>query len=272
MENEQKQKRTRKSKILIFAFIATFLVSIGVLVCIEVWWKDVKYIDIAKIIFSNLASIFGISALWEIFGNINLMKEFSKELRRAENINKSGIIDYYNSFYGDIDWNKELQNVKELTIVLIYGEKLFYAKAKELTNFAKNVKNKLTIIFPDWTNETVIKNLTEKYSSSPKEVIEHIKSSAGAFLSIKAKIKCYNKVPSFSYYYFGDSFIVSPYFNESTDKSQPIPAFKLNDNTFVDKSFYDGCKNDLEKIISASRDIIQDEANNCLQKFKNKLE
>lgn len=257
---EKSKSRSPKIWWLIGVYIILFVLLIVAIVLLETIGTNWGGATVLKIIFSNLASIFGIGAVWEIYGKKNLLKDFSDELKRAENINKSGFINYFNSF-ADINWEKELKGMKDLCAVFIFGRD-WARKVRKVLPSMESV-----IILPNYNDEGVVLSIKKKFRlrKSNEEITRELESCVGNFLSLNAEVKLYDNIPSFSYYRTANMMIVSPYFNEPTSKGINVPAFQLLKPMKNEDNFFDECADDLNEIIKVSHAMTQEQKDRALK-------
>lgn len=269
-----KQKNKSRKILIIIVFAVLFVISVSLIVLCELFWEGCVVAEIAKIVSSNFASVFGIGAIWELLNIEKIVKDVSEDIKNAEDIKKSGITEYQDSF-NSINWESELKNVNTLVAVFIFGAHWVQDNEKIL----KEIKH-LTIILPDYKIDDVCHDISvklnhreEEVENNKEKVRERLKESIGKFLQLGANIKLYNKLPSFSYYLFGSNLIASPYYNEPTYRGADLPVFKLMKNESKNSNnFYSICKRDLNNIKKVSRTLEESEKNELLNSCTNLLE
>lgn len=152
-----------RTKLLTCIFIILYLSFTVLAFLIDDWWGSEKYIYKNMIInvLNMLASVFGLSAAWEII----CKRSFSREILNlggvADNYIDSGINSVYKRFK-DINWSNELKNVKEFTVFSSYGYTWRNQNRQLLEKLGKYAK--FTVILPDYRDDKVVYELDKRFS------------------------------------------------------------------------------------------------------------
>jgi hypothetical protein len=199
----------------------------------------------------SLASIFGVAAIWELYSK----KQFADEILKISGVSKSlvdsGVEQIFTKF-DDINWEKELKNVKELKIVFVYGRTFINKNRQTLSDYAKKID--IVVILPDYSNDAIVDYYNRQYkygnyTSGPhklESVKDKIIESSDDLIRMGIKVRYYGNTLKATYYLYGDKCVFAP-FNHS-DNKHSVPAIKSN----VGGGFYDFCKSEIDGIFANS--------------------
>jgi len=122
-----------------------------------------------------------------------------------------------------VDWSALFAGARKLDILFAYGRTWRHSRLVDLTAFARTPNNRLRVVLPDPGNESVVSDLSRRFSCAPAELQGRIREAAGHFLSFKdlpdskAEIAVwyYPFAPTYTLYRFDDSAVVALYSHRS---------------------------------------------------------
>lgn len=249
------QDNNLRTRLLTCIFIILCLSFTVLAFFIDDWWGSEKYIYKNMIInvLNMLASIFGLSAAWEII----CKRSFSREILNlggvADNYIDSGITCVYKRFK-DINWSNELKNTKEFTVFFSYGYTWRNQYRQSLEKLGKDAK--FTVILPDYRDDNVVYELDKRFgygefsSEDDKKLSmsKTIESAAIDFENMGATVKLYNGTICTTYYLIDDMCIYAPF--KHNKKKVDVPAIKCQRGGH----FFEFCYDDLWAIFKEAKD------------------
>lgn len=242
-------KNSTRTKLLSSAFIIICLALIIIGLLINDLWvvENNIYKSILLTVCSTAASIFGLSAAWEIV----CKRSFSREILNlggvTDNYINSGIEHVYERFK-DINWQIELRGVKDFTIFLSYGYTWRNYNRQILETVGKNAN--FTVILPDYRNSEIVNQLEKRFytgkypiENEPKSSLaDAIKTAVYDFKSMGATVKLYDGTICSTYYLIDNKCIFAPFKHDT--KKIDVPAIKCTNGG----KFFEFCKNDINAI------------------------
>jgi len=230
---------------------------------IDDFWITTNYIfykNIVLIILPTIASIVGVSAVWEIFGKRSFSREVLNLANVSDNLIDSGIIYVYKDFK-NIDWNEELRGVNKLIMFFTYGNTFRNQNKQVLESFSAKNKD-WTVVLPNFNDKKIIDELDRRFCygtydpRGEKESVEkQIQKAIRDFIEMGAKIKLYNGTICSSYYLMDEICIFAP-FKHGYPKSY-VPAFKCSNKLCSNGTLVEFCFDDMSRILENSIDYIE---------------
>lgn len=248
-------KNNVRTKLLSLIFVCCCLLLLVIAFLVNYFWTVQGNIvkDLITNICISVASILGLSAAWEIVCKRSFAREVLELSNVSNNYIDSGIVHVYKSFK-NIEWEKELDGVKNFTVFLCYGYTWRRQNEKILEYFAG--KNNFIVVLPNYMDAKLVDELDRRfsygiYSSKSNEhqsVMIKIEDAAKAFSKMGAEVKLHTGTLCSSYYFMDEKCIFVPYRNciEQID----VPAIKSNS----DGSFFAFCTNDMKRILENAQD------------------
>lgn len=218
----------------------------------------VTYLVIINI-FTALASIFGVSAVWEAFSKKSFAKEILDLANVSENYIKSGITTVYSDFT-DIEWSKKFKYSKDVTIFFAYGSG-WRSENRKLLNSLKLNNANITVILPNFDNDELMDILNrrfnyDKYAKSEeykaKSIKEEINMAIKDFKKYNASIKLYDYDITTTYYLIDNVCIFAP-FNHSEEKGH-VPAIECEKGG----EWFEFCEYDIKEILKSAKELQHD--------------
>lgn len=241
-------KSTKKRKFR-WSPIIWLLVAIACLaleVVLELLWKNGGNLQkFFCILLSNIASILGVSSVWDWVEKNKFSRDLMKEYKMADSVIDSGIYEYCQN-YTEVQWGEEIRNVTSLTACLTFGENWLEDNSSYLYDFTMK-KGELKIILPDYTCNDVIRSIEIKYPKKKGRVKDTIKESIEKAKECGAQIYLYSGVLNASYFQLDGRYFISLYAHNNSARTK-VPIIKLKDGYFSEF-----CKCDLDRIIEKSK-------------------
>lgn len=205
-----------------FIFIIVALALITLSVVMNKYWGDDDWTHIVVPIVSTIASIFGLSAVWELLAKYSFAKQIVALANISANIQTSGIVQYTNNFK-DINWDDELKHTKNLYVVVTYADTWRNQNCERLKKFVAS-GGKIKIALPNVENSTLMEEYDRRYNFSKGETIKKVQNAEKEFEKIKAEIYHYGNAILNSFYFMDNYAVMAP-FNHSKTRDF-VPAIK----------------------------------------------
>ena len=253
-------KRKNRSKTWIRALSCVILLLIGVIaaVAIDYFWGDIENIWVA-IMFElafTVITVFGVSGLWEVLGKRAFAEEVLELAGVASDIQKSGIIAFYENFT-DIKWSEIFDGAKKVSLMFTYAYSWRSNNRQELKDISAKKGSQLIVVLPDYKISEVCdmcdrdflygKYAEEGSENAQKSTESEIKKAIEDLKKLNANVYLYQGNLKTTYYFFDDKCIIAP-FKHGKDK-YCVPAILCREGG----TLYEFCKKDLEQAIKKSR-------------------
>ena len=232
-------------------FALVYCQSLG---CIK---ENIFYL-IAINVLPAIASILGVSAVWEAFSKRSFAKEIIELNKVSNSYEKSGIIAVYDAF-SEINWEEKFKYAKEVTIFFSYGSSWRSENRKSLQHLKKS-NAKINVIFPNYKDDDIINNLNRRFQFSEyakkdsayknKSVRSEIEQAIQDFENkYKAKIFLYDGTIVSSYYLIDETCIFAPFHHSKEQLTVPAIECKKGGTWFT------YCENDIKEIMKNSKEV-----------------
>lgn len=234
------KKGNKTKNLLAWILVVVTLVLLLIVTIIQLEFSFWEGTNIVVPILSTIASITGVSTVWEFFAKYNFARQIVALVGISSNIEESGIFECVSDFK-KINWDEEVRNTKNLYIVITHATTWRNQNREILCKFVANGGH-IHVSLPNTDNNELMKEYDVRYeyrSGTTKDKVEEAKQD---FINIGAEVSIYNKSIQTSYYYMDDHAIMVP-FNHLKNKGT-VPALKAQ----KDGVLYEFIKNDIESI------------------------
>ena len=248
----------RAAMFLIFCLIC-LLVNFALAYCQSLgYFRENVFYLIAINVLPAIASILGVSAVWEAFSKRSFAKEIIELSKVSNSYESSGIINVYDSF-NRIKWEEKFKHAKNVTIFFSYGSSWRSENRKSLRELADNNAN-ITVVLPDYNDESIIRNLNSRFQYdefakdgseyATKSVKDEIKRAKQDFIQkYNAKVYLYKGTITSSYYLIDELCIYAPFHHSKEHLT--VPAIECK----IDGTWYNYCKRDIDEILKNSIEV-----------------
>ncbi len=191
---------------------------------------------------STIASITGLSAVWEFFAKYNFAKQMVELVGISTNISESGIFECISDFKA-IKWRQELEGTKNLRIVVTHATTWRNQNREVLQDFITN-GGKIFVSLPNSKNKDLMAEYDRRYEYDKGTTKRKVEEAVNDFTKIGAIVSVYDKSIQTSYYYMDQHAIMVP-FNHLKAKGF-VPAIKAISNG----DLYKFVQNDIRSIFN----------------------
>jgi len=198
-----------------------------------------------KLILQNFGAILIATGLLTIFWDVRIKRAFLDEVLEkvgvAKEIELAGITNINRMFYS-VNWDELFENASKLDLFFAYARTWKNSNIERIKKIAQDKDSRIRVILPDYSDKTILKELTHRFRSNEEELISSIKETESFFIDLKSRyckseisIWLLSTVPYFSYYRFDNKIIITLYSHrrESTPVNVPVIICKSG-GTFFD--------------------------------------
>ncbi len=246
--------------------LSVLLVIVGILFLIpDKYYSSIEIMDLILSILHELGAILiatGIVALiWELIAKRSFFEEIMEKIELADQIRDSGLVKITTGSYREIDWPDLFRNVKELDMCFAYARTWRHINTLYLQDVALRSDAVLRIIIPDPENAEVMRELSQRFETTPEELVTRVNEAINELNSIfhncKAKYSLWylTTTPIFSFYRFDDTIILALY--KHGKNREQIPVFQFTRG------------GDLYKFVESELNTILDEKNGLAKQITN---
>lgn len=168
-------------------------------------------LSILSNMFSSIASITGVSALWEIVSKKSFLDELGNILNVKYQLIDSGIEKIVFSNDNDFDWQEEFANAKEITIISCHGD--FLADSyKSCFNQVLSCGGNIKYFLPDYGDDLLIQELSRRHNK-PNFKSDIIRAET----ELKKKYENYFTEGQFNIFYYKNTLCTVYYIIQKKD-------------------------------------------------------
>lgn len=198
---------------------------------LSVCWKPGNaWPSIVVSIINSFATLFGISAIWELIVKVKFAQKILELAKISVNLKDSGIIQYTNNFEEDISWKEELSHTKKLVAVFTYAATWRHHNIETIKNFLAQ-GGEIEVFLPDNSKNDNMSFLDKRFKYKKGQTKDKIQEAIDFFNNLKKElapqgiiIQLYPQTFRNSYYLMDDDAIMAT-FNHSEDRGC-ISVFK----------------------------------------------
>lgn len=221
---------------ILVAFIGALLIVLSVTVSEITEPFNSLLRDFGSVIIASVS----IAVIWDFVSRRTFLKEVLSVTKLAEDIDETGLIGISPKWHGQINWPELFSRAKVLKVFFMYGNTWRNSNREYITKFAKKAGTKAIIVFPDYENQELMKQICLEVEYTPEKLTRHIKDAEVDFKEMfgnKNKLSIWHTsvFPIYSYYGFDHTSIVTFY---SLDRKKvEVPTLMINNSGSLDKFF-----------------------------------
>ena len=140
-------------------------------------------------ILTNVGSFFLASVVlgvvFEVWQKKTFLEEVFAEAKIVEQIRAAGLIGYSPGFYETVDWSALFAKSTSLDIFFAYGATWRNIHQQQLEQLVSRNGARLRVVLPDPTNETVLKEMSSRFSLPEAELVRRIEEAIGFFKDLE---------------------------------------------------------------------------------------
>lgn len=240
------------------ALYSALVALVGVVI---LWWvTDAHWFDehtTAKAVCEQIGGLLittgGLALLWDLRGKREIIQEVLAKTGVGTDIATTGI-KHASMDWRVVPWTDLIKRSREIDVFIAYGSTWLSTHSTELTEFAKDRRNKLRYILPDPDDSLAMSVLAERFEYTQEIIASKVRESASAVAKISragnADIRVWYRsgAPTYTCYRFDDTVVVTLYRHEIGRGA--IPTLMLKEGTFQD--FFVA---ELDAVVSQGREV-----------------
>ena len=212
-----------------------------------------KFFIVNNILLS-LANILLFTGAWNALHSTPTTEEILEAAQMPKDFQDSGIVRIYETFT-EIEWSKYFKKTKHVVFFFTYASSFTHKNLRYLEKL-KNKNRAITIIVPDYNNDTMMDFLDRsfrygKYSENSENPLNSTKSrileTISVYKGMNAEVLLYPGEIKSTYYFFDDICVYAP-FNHCKDIKY-VPAIVSEKGG----KWYEFCEMDINGIIEQSK-------------------
>jgi len=250
MEENKFIDRVNK-RTLFFAFIILVIAILLIYISCQTKWS---IDDTVKLVLLNIGALLIATGLltffWDLWAKRVFLDEILSKVGLSKDIESAGIVSVTNFFYEKVNWENLFNNTIKLDLFFTYARTWRNTYNSRIEKIAKKKNSRIRIVLPDYKNDLVLTELSQRFNYSKEELSVYIKEAETYFKRLKSKFKDKSEidiwllttVPYYSYYRFDNKKVIAFYSHRRKYSQVQVPVIICKGRGFLADYFYDEFK------------------------------